>query len=93
MPIWVGLQPPCTPAGKYYVFSYNTTTAYNQGYSEARSAHVAAVGLHFTNDTPMVYDLEAGWDTTNSSCVAAAKAFVRGWVAFLHTSPPEKVGV
>lgn len=92
MPIWVGLQPPCTPAGKYYVFSYNTTTAYNQGYSEAGSAYNAGRALHFSNAWPMVMDLEP-WDTTNSSCVAAAQAFVRGWVAYLHTYPPQKAGV
>lgn len=92
MPIWVGLQAPCTPAGKYYVFSYNTTTAYNQGSSEANAAFSAALALDFTTTTPLVFDLEA-WDTGNSSCVAAVKAFVRGWVDFLHAGTPEKAGV
>jgi hypothetical protein len=75
-----------------YVFSYNTVTAYNQGFSEAGSAKTAALNLHLTNATPLVFDLEP-WDTTNSTCVAAAKSFIRGWAAKMHAAPNQKAGV
>jgi hypothetical protein len=91
MPIWVGLQPPCT-TGNFYTFSTNTTTAFNQGSSEASAAFSAAIGLNFAQTTPIVFDIEP-WATTDTTCVAAAKAFVRGWTTFLHSGASEKAGV
>jgi hypothetical protein len=91
MPIWVGRQPPCT-TGNYYTFSTNTTTAFNQGSSEGSSAFSAAIALHFTQTTPIVFDFEP-WDTADTTCVAAVKAFVRGWTTFLHSGASEKAGV
>lgn len=92
MPIWVGLQAPCTPAGRYSVFSYNTTTANSQGRSEAQAAYAALMSLGFLADVPIVLDLEA-WDTTKASCVAAAKSFVQGWVDWLHHPSAQSAGV
>lgn len=92
VPIWVGLQAPCTTPGKYYVFSYNTTTAYNQGYSEAQSAASAVFNLGFSSNVPIVFDLEY-WDTSNNPCVAAVRSFILGWVDWLHVPPSQKAGV
>ncbi len=76
---WVGPQAPCTTVNTSSRFSLNISTATSQGESEARSAVNAAVNLGFPRyDTPIYYDLEP-FDTSNSSCVAAVKAFINGW--------------
>lgn len=91
MPIWVGPQPPCT-TGNFYTFSSDTTTAFNQGSSEGSAAFSRAIGLHFGQTTPVVYDFEP-WNTTDTACVNAAKAFIRGWTTFLHAGAGQKAGV
>lgn len=90
VPIWVGPQAPCT--GYSHRFSSNATTAYAQGRSEASAAYTALLNLGIGSDSPVVYDLE-GYDTLNSGCVAAAKAFIRGWVEYLHAAPAQSAGV
>ena len=39
-----------------------------------------------------MYDLE-GFDTANSGCLSAAKAFLDGWVEYLHLIINEKAGI
>ncbi len=79
-PTWVGPQAPC--AGFSSSISYDTTTAYNQGVTEANSALDAAYNLGLTDATKtgtvIYYDLE-GYNTTNSTCRAAVNSFIRGW--------------
>ncbi len=91
-PWWVGPQAPCNSGSFTYVFSYNTSTAYSQGENEAISAYDAVVLLGMGSDTPVAYDLEA-FDTSNSSCVAAAQAFINGWTHQLSVAPPQTSGV
>jgi hypothetical protein len=95
LPIWVGPQMAngtCTTRTYNTYISLNTTTAYNQGYSEGSSAYSAAVGLGFdVSAMPIIYDLEAY--NGNSSCRAAAKSFLNGWDAYLHLAPAQKAGV
>lgn len=80
--IWVGPQPPCS--GYANRFPSNTTDAFNQGKSIAQNAYDRAVNLGLNvYQLPLVYDLEA-FDTTNATCLAATKAFLRGWTSFLH---------
>ena len=91
--IWLGPQAPCS--GYSHVFSSNSTTSYGQGYQEAHDAYFAARDLGISSDVPIVYDLEAplpghSWTTT---CLDAAKAFVRGWDNFLHFTPPQAAGL
>jgi len=80
IPTWVGPQAACTGYGSR--MSYNPTTAYNQGVSEASAAIdvVANLGLTLADEsgTIIYYDLEY-YDTGNTACHDAAKAFVSGW--------------
>ena len=78
-PLWVGPQAPCTSYAN--TFSYNTSDAHSQGYSQAQDAYNTDVSLGMGSRVPMNYDLEAS-DNSNASCVAAARAFVSGWSAF-----------
>jgi hypothetical protein len=90
---WVGEQAPCSGFGR--TFSSNTTTAYSQGQAEARSARSKLINLGITNSaqgTPVTYDLEA-FNASACNALAAAKAFVRGWVDQLHVAPAQKAGV
>jgi hypothetical protein len=91
LPIWVGRQNPCT-AGQASYFSRNTTTAYAQGKSEALAAYNAWVKLQNTPSVPIDLDLESPANDT-TTCRAAAKAFVEGWVVQMHVAPAQTAGV
>ena len=85
IPTWVGPQSSCWDNGTPQI-SLDTTTAYNQGVSEANLAvdRLAELGLTSADKTGSVvyYDLE-GYSAT-TGCRDAAKAFINGWVAQLH---------
>jgi hypothetical protein len=90
--IWVGPQAPCTTFSSR--ISYDTATAYTQGQDEAKKAYNALVALGVTNNaagTPVVYDME-GY-TNDSSCRAAVKSFMQGWVDQLAVAPAQVSGV
>lgn len=90
--IWVGPQAPCTTYSSR--ISSDTATAYSQGKSEAVKAYNALLALGFTNNaagTPVVYDMEAYSNT--SSCRAAVKSFMQGWVDQLAVAPAQVSGV
>lgn len=89
--LWVGRQPPCTQISAP-TFSSNTTTARSQGADEAVQIYqrLNALGLDTLN-TPVIYDFEP-WNTGSSSCVAAVRAFVGGFVAQMHLPPAQKAG-
>ncbi len=78
-------QSSCWDSGTPQI-SLNTTTAYNQGVSEANLAvdRLTELGLASADKTGSVvyYDLE-GYSAT-TGCRDAAKAFITGWVARLH---------
>ena len=100
LPIWVGRQlpnPECQQKKLYNSYiSLNTTTANSQGYSEAQAAYSAAGSLGMdTTGMPLVYDLEGygGGTVSTSTCRAAAKAFIDGWVTYLHLGIAQKAGV
>ena len=80
IPTWVGLQAACTSYTNR--MSYNLSTAYQQGVDEANAAVSVAAGLRLWRQA-LYFDLEA-FDTTNSTCLNAAKAFMDGWVNQLH---------
>lgn len=90
LPLWVGPQLPCS--GYTHRFSYNTSTAYNQGRTEAASAVNAAQALGMGYDFPIAYDLEGTTNTITSSCIDAAKAFHRGWTSYLKEPPAQTPG-
>lgn len=80
VPTWVGPQAPCSLF--YHKFSWNTSTAYQQGVAEARSAAQAARNLGLS-DSIIYYDMER-YNDNDSACREAVKAFLRGWVQQLH---------
>lgn len=89
---WAGLLPPCTPPGKYFTFSSDPATAYNQGKSAAASAYQALINLGITNQaqgTAIVYDL----DSAPPQCQTATNSFIQGWLDTLNTSPAQVPGV
>ena len=90
--LYVPLQAPCT--GFANRMSSNTTTAFNQGVGAAQGVFNDLVNLGIGNNasgTPVVADIEA-FDTSNSGCLAAVKAWVRGWVTQLHVAPAQLAG-
>jgi hypothetical protein len=90
--IWVGPQAPCTTFS--HRISYDTATAYSQGKTEAVSAYNALIALGFTGsavNTPVTYDMEAY--ANSSSCRAAVKSFMQGWVDQLAVAPAQVSGV
>jgi Domain of unknown function (DUF1906) len=91
--VWVGPQAPCTNFSD--TFPTNQSDAYDRGYSVAENAFShASIDLNLNLDNlPLVYDLE-NFDTSNTACLNAAKAFMRGWTAFLHLgSTQQKSGL
>ncbi len=91
--IWVGPQAPCT--GYRDTFSADPATAYQQGRSEGNAAFLALMGLGLAGSalgTPLVYDLEA-FDPSCQGALAAAAAFVHGWVDQLHLAPAQAAGL
>jgi hypothetical protein len=91
MPIWVGPQASCSSFGSR--MSSNATTAFQQGKNEAHASYLRLISLGMSTDnTPVIYDLE-NYDTTNTTCLNAAKAFIRGWVTQAHVPTAQKSGV
>ena len=89
--IWVGPQAPCTTFASR--MSYDLNTAYQQGKNEADSAYnaLSALGFGTAQGTPVVYDLENY--PNSSSCRAAVKSFMQGWVDQLAVAPAQVSGV
>lgn len=89
--LWVGPQAPCTSFP--HRFSSDTATAYQQGKTEAIAAYNAlkALGFGTAQDTPVTYDMEAF--SNSSSCRAAVKSFMQGWVDQLAVAPAQVSGV
>jgi hypothetical protein len=91
MPLWVGPQASCSSFP--HRMSSNATTAFEQGKTEAHSSYLRLQSLGMSVDnTPVIYDLE-NYDTTNTTCLNAAKAFIRGWVTQAHVPTAQKSGV
>jgi Rv2525c-like, glycoside hydrolase-like domain len=89
LPIWVGPQAPCTNFND--TFSSDPAAARERGHTVAVYAKDKMIDLGFyvpgdpTKMGPIVfYDLE-GYDTSNTNCVDAVKAFIAGWTSELHS--------
>jgi photosystem II stability/assembly factor-like uncharacterized protein len=76
VPTWVGPQAPCTSFRNK--FSYDTTTAYQQGVLEANAAVAATRNLGFLGNAVIYYDMEV-YSTTNTECRQAVNSFLTGW--------------
>ena len=82
IPTWVGPQASCSTFSSR--ISTNTTTAFNQGVSEATSAISAANGLGLSASI-IYYDME-NYNSTDTTCKNAVNSFISGWVQKLHSS-------
>ena len=85
MPLWVGPQASCisgNPSSFYLIDTSTSTSAYNEGVSEADSAAAAATALGMSNSI-VYYDMEA-YSTSNASCSTAVGQFLSGWVNEMH---------
>ena len=92
MPIWVGLQAPCTNFN--HRFSYTPMTAFTQGKAEADGAYNTAVSLGISAPQAIVLDVEPYTPSPGNSCEAAVESFVSGWVYQLHLhAAGEKAGL
>jgi len=81
IPTWVGPQAPCH--GYAYPMSSNTSTAHQQGRTEADLAAAAAARLGLLGGKVIYYDVES-YAGASSACRAAVASFLRGWVERLH---------
>lgn len=86
IPTWVGHQASCTNFSQ--VMSSSPATAESQGRDNAidaaRNARKLGLGAADDSGTVIYYDLEA-FDSSNTQCLEAAKAFINGWVEYLHS--------
>jgi hypothetical protein len=85
MPLWVGPQASCisgNPSSFYLIDTSTSTSAYNEGVSEADSAAAAATALGMSNSI-VYYDMEA-YSTSNASCSTTVGQFLSGWVNEMH---------
>ena len=82
VPIYVGLQAPCTQYTK--IISSNTSTAAGQGAAAAIDAIAQMRSLGIGQNVPVYYDME-NYNVTDASCSAAVRAFTGAWTATLHS--------
>ena len=86
MPLWVGPQASCIssndPTGFYWIDTSTSSSAYNEGMSEADSAAAAAAALGMGNSV-LYYDMEA-YATTDAGCDAVVDQFLGGWISELR---------
>ena len=83
LPLYVGLQAPCTPFNN--VISTSTSTAAQQGAAAATDAVTQMAALGLGAESPVYLDMES-WDQTDATCTAAVMAFVGAWTQQLHRS-------
>lgn len=87
LPLWVGPQSACS--GYSNVISDNTSTAFSQGAAQESSMVSTMSSWGWNTDlTPVIFDLE-NYNTSNSTCVAAADSFIGGWSHNAKLSPAQ----
>ena len=80
VPIYVGLQAPCSTLSAAKI---DPATAGAQGAAAAVDAMNRAGAISIGAQRPVFLDMEA-YNNSDSNCVAAARAFVSGWAGQLH---------
>lgn len=81
MPIYLGLQAPCTTSNKRYLI--DPTTAAAQGRAQADDAVAQAKALGLARESVLIFDMEA-YRTDDAACRSAVLAFLSAWTARLH---------
>ena len=89
LPLWNGLQPPCTQISGVATFSLDPTTAWNQGVSEAQSAYNAFVttsGLDLGTPGIAYLNIDAyTYTSPTDACDTALINFIGAWDNELHS--------
>ena len=83
IPLWVGLQAPCTDATG--VTKINPAKAAAQGQAAATSAVAAAKRFGYGSGTPIYFDME-GYNNTITSCSKTVLTFLGAWTSALHAA-------
>jgi hypothetical protein len=81
MPIYMGLQAPCTTSNKKFLFT--AANAATQGRANADDAVAQATALGLAPGSVLINDMEA-YRTDDTSCRTAVQTFVSAWSSRLH---------
>lgn len=81
LPIYYGLQAPCTTSGKPN--RIDPAQAAAQGRAEADAAVAAATALGLPRGSTLFFDMEA-YQTGNAACTNAVLGFLGAWTSRLH---------
>ncbi|MFG2054409.1 glycoside hydrolase domain-containing protein [Micromonospora sp. NPDC048930] len=81
MPIYLGLQAPCTTSTKRYLIDPATASA--QGRAQAEDAAAQAKALGLAPESVLIFDMEA-YRTDDPACRTAVLAFMSAWTGRLH---------
>lgn len=81
IPLYVGLQAPCTTSTKEY--RIDPATAAAQGRAEAADAVAQARALGLPEDSVLIFDMEA-YRTDDPACRTTVQTFLSAWSARLH---------
>jgi hypothetical protein len=82
LPLYVGLQAPCS-SQSVSKLSASVTTATTQGRAAADDAAAQASALGFPAGSPVWFDME-GYKLGNAACTKAVQTFVAAWDNELH---------
>lgn len=81
LPIYLGLQAPCTTSNKKYLIDPSRAAA--QGRAEAESAVAAAQTLGLPRGSILTFDMEA-YNENNAACTTIVLIFLGAWTSRLH---------
>jgi hypothetical protein len=81
LPIYLGLQAPCTTSNKKYLIDPLQAAA--QGRAEAETAVSAAAALGLPHGSVLIFDMEA-YRTGDTACTSAVLNLLGAWTSRLH---------
>jgi hypothetical protein len=81
MPIYLGLQAPCTLSNKR--FRIDPTAAAALGRAQAEDASLQAETLGLGRDSALIFDME-NYASNDSVCTAVVNTFIDSWTRRLH---------
>lgn len=85
IPTVVGYQSPCTASATSAKFSFDPTTAEQQGRGEADIAAADAANIGLSTGSILYYDMERYDETVSTpGCRTATIAFLKGWTERIH---------
>jgi hypothetical protein len=83
IPIWVGLQAPCSTIPRVAVI--NPAQAAQEGQADAASAAATAQSFGYGQGSPIYFDME-GYNSSNTTCAQAVLTFLGAWTQGLHAA-------